>query len=426
MLTTAAWKQRLTEGACDNELQMLYGKEAVPAQRSRRIALLDTFRKAFGEKEVILISTPGRSEIGGNHTDHQGGRVLAASVSLDVLAVASPNGTDEIRLRSAGYSPVTIRLDTLEPQPKEKNTSASLSRGVAARLTQLGANVGGFDAVIESDVPRGSGLSSSAAYTVLIGSIINTLFAGGKFSPADIAIAAKFAENNFFGKPSGLLDQLACASGGFTMMDFKVADAPVVERIDCDFDAMGLVVFIQNAGGSHANLTPEYAAVPQEMRTVAAALGKTILSEVSPDTFYQNAAKIRGKVGDRAILRAMHFYAEDARVPFEGAALRNQDTERFLELVRESGKSSFEVLQNVCPSDSAERSVALAIAWSEKLLNGKGATRVHGGGFAGTIQAFVPKELAETYQSEMEAMFGKDTCYRLRVRPVGAYCMKEH
>lgn len=425
MLKTATWKERINAGNYDSSFAMLYGAEAVPAQRKRYIDQVTIFEQYYGERDTILISAPGRSEIGGNHTDHQGGRVLAASTSLDIMAVASPNNSGVINIHSKGYPVMTLKLNELEPVAKEKNTSTALVRGMAARLIALGAEPCGFDAVIESNVPRGSGISSSAAYSVLIGSIMNALWQGKDFTPTEIAMAAKYSENNYFGKPSGLLDQLACASGGFTMMDFKIADDPKEEKISCDFDSMDLTVFIQNAGGSHANLTPEYASVPAEMRTVAEFFGKKLLSEVSVDAFYQAMPELRKKVSDRALLRAMHYFDEDMRVPEEAKALKNADREGFLSLVKASGKSSFERLQNVCSGDPAERSVALALAVSEKIFNGKGATRVHGGGFAGTIQAFVPVEDAEAYREQMERVFGENTCYQLCVRPVGAYCIPD-
>lgn len=425
MLTTKHWLEKLKTGQCDRVLTDLYGKDDAQEQRERYAAQVHVFEQQYGERETIIISAPGRTEIGGNHTDHQGGRVLAASTSLDMLAVAAPNGTNDLRIRSKGYPEIHIRLSDLQPNEKERNTSTALVRGMASRLISLGTVPCGFDAVIDSNVPRGSGISSSAAYSVLIGSIMNKLWTGRHYEPAEIAMAAKYSENNYFGKPSGLLDQLACASGGFTMMDFKKADEPKVERIACDFDSMGLCVLIQNAGGSHANLTPEYAAVPGEMKTVAAFFGKELLSEISRQAFYEAMPQLRKKVSDRAILRAMHFFDEDARVPEEAEALQNSNREAFLTLVKASGKSSFERLQNVCSADPSERSVALAIALSEQILGNEGAVRVHGGGFAGTVQAFVPVEKAESYRIQMEGIFGKDTCYALRVRPVGAFCMPE-
>lgn len=423
MKRASEWIASFSGGLYDETFASLYGAENTAAQRIRYADMADRFSKTCGDVPFEMVSAPGRSEICGNHTDHQGGHVLAATVSLDILAACAPNGTDDVRLYSEGYPPIRFSVKDLSPKSKEKNTSAALARGMTARLTALGAVPRGFDAVISSNVPRGSGLSSSAAYLVLIGSIINVLFADGSFSPTEIAKAGKFAENVYFGKPSGLLDQLACASGGFSFLDFKNAEQPAVQRVDCDFSSMGLSVFITNAGGSHANLTPEYAAVPAEMRRVAAYFGKELLSEVDPAAFYPAIDEIRKTAGDRAVLRAMHFFDEDARVPQQVANLTAGNVDRFLSLIRESGASSFQQLQNVCPSEGKERSVALALALSAHLLNGQGASRVHGGGFAGTIQAFVPDALADAYREGMEKVFGPDTCYRLRIRPAGAVAL---
>jgi len=423
MLTTAEWRIRLQSGACDAALAELYGAGAVAVQRQRRLTLLEDFEAVFGVREAAFVSAPGRCEIGGNHTDHQGGHVLAAAISMDMICLASPSAERLVQLHSVGFSPIRVRIDSIDPRKQEKNRSVALVRGMLAGMKKLGVCLGGFDAVATSSVPRGSGLSSSAAYSVLIGSVINHLFADDRISPTEIAKAAKLSENIYFGKPSGLLDQLACASGGFTLLDFADADEPKIERIDCDFSKLGLRVYVLNAGGSHASLTNEYAAVPKEMGEVAKVLGKKLLSEASPKLFFDALPMMRGKVSDRALLRAIHYFEEDSRVLKEAESLKADDAETFCRLVRASGKSSFECLQNVCPSDPSERSLSLALAVAERLLGDRGAVRVHGGGFAGTILAFVPEEQAETFCNVMESLFGENSCYALQIRPVGAFVL---
>lgn len=425
MLTTAQWKKRIENGETDAALAMLYGAEDVLVQRQRRLDLIADFEAIYGEREAVFVSAPGRSEIGGNHTDHQGGHVLAAATSMDMICLASPSNDQLVELHSDGFAPIRIQLDSLQPRKQERGRSSALVRGMLARMKSLGVAVRGLHGVVTSSVPRGSGISSSAAYSVLIGSVVEHLFAKDSVGPVEIAKAAKFSENNYFGKPSGLLDQLACACGGFTMLDFSDAENPKIDHIDCDFSKMGLRVFIQNTGGSHASLTDEYASIPEEMRTVASYFDKRLLSEVDAGAFYTALPTLRGSVSDRALLRSMHYFSEDARVPQEAEALRAGDAERFCSLVRASGKSSFELLQNVCPTDAKERSLSFALAAAERLLNGNGAVRVHGGGFAGTIQAFVPEDRAETFKREMETLFGNDTCYSLRIRPVGAFALPE-
>jgi len=416
---------RLTEreiraGVLDDALAPLYGADGVCAQRPRYANALTGFERAFSAREdAVFFSAPGRSEIGGNHTDHQLGRVLASAVTLDVIAAAAPRADDAVYLRSKGYAPMRLSLDRLEPVEGEKNTSAALVRGIAAKLAGAGRGFGGFDAWIESDVPAGSGLSSSAAFGVLIGTIFSGLYNEGAIPPVELALAAKHAENAFFGKPSGLMDQLACAVGGMVAIDFAHPERPEVERVACDLRALGYAIVVVNAGGSHAGLTAEYAAIPLEMGMVARQFGKTVLREVEPERFYASLGSLRGKAPDRALLRATHFFAENARVPKLVEAFRAGDGEAIRALMIESGRSSAEYLQNVCPSNPAERSVALALALSERLLDGIGAWRVHGGGFAGTVQALVPLDRLDDYETEMERAFGKGCCYRLSVRPVG-------
>lgn len=412
-------RSRLTDGAFDSALQFLYGG-ALETQKQKYAALINAFEDAFGASESIaLFSAPGRSEIGGNHTDHQLGRVLAAAVTMDTRAVVAPRADNLVRIHSQGYTPVCVSLASLAPDTGEENASEALVRGIAERFSLTGRAIGGFDAVTASDVPKGSGLSSSAAFSILVATIFSELYNGGQISPVEQALASKYAENNHFGKPSGLMDQLACAVGGFITIDFEQPEEPRIERIDCDLDALGYAVCIVNCGGNHADLTPEYAAVTREMGDVARFFGKHVLREVDEKEFFASLRQLRAVVSDRALLRAMHFFGDNARVPEQAAALKRKDMETFRLLMRESGRSSFMLLQNVCPTDAGERGLALALALSERLLGERGAWRVHGGGFAGTIQALVPLDCVEAYRAEMERVFGLGCCYRFAVRPVG-------
>ncbi|MEA5048052.1 MAG: galactokinase family protein [Eubacteriales bacterium] len=412
-------RSMLDSGAFDESLQRLYGDSA-QAQKVKYGALIDAFTDAFGYGDSMnLFSAPGRSEIGGNHTDHQLGRVLAAAVTMDTRAVVVPRSDLVVRIHSRGYTPLCISLDCLDPEEGEQNESGALVRGIAERFVQTGRKVGGFDAVTASDVPKGSGLSSSAAFSILVCTIFSELYNDGGVSPVEQALFSKYAENKHFGKPSGLMDQLACAVGGFISIDFEKPEEPKIERIECDLSALGYAICIVNCGGSHSDLTPEYAAVTKEMGDVARYFGKTVLREVDENAFYAELGTLRKTVSDRAIIRAMHFFGDNARVPLQAEALRNRDMESFRRLMNESGRSSFMLLQNVCPANPQERGLALALALSERFLGSRGAWRVHGGGFAGTIQALVPLDQVETYQAQMERVFGAGCCYRFAVRPVG-------
>ena len=411
--------QKLNSGELDDALRYLYG-DALNTQKQKYAALINAFESAFGDSdEAVLFSAPGRSEIGGNHTDHQLGRVLAATVTMDTRAVVAPRIDNVVRIHSQGYTPLCVSLDHLSPDSTEENASEALVRGIAERFTQTGRNIGGFDAVTASDVPKGSGLSSSAAFSILVSTIFSELYNDGKITPVEQALASKYAENKHFGKPSGLMDQLACAVGGFVMMDFEQPEEPKIEKIDCDLAALGYEICIVNCGGNHADLTPEYAAVTKEMGDVARYFGKNVLREVDEKEFYASLGQLRKTVSDRALLRTMHFFGDNARVPMQAEALRKKDMETFRSLMNESGRSSFMLLQNVCPTDASERGLALALALSERMLAGKGAWRVHGGGFAGTILALVPLDLLAAYQAQMERVFGQGCCYRFAVRPVG-------
>ena len=411
--------QKLNSGELDDALRYLYG-DALNTQKQKYAALINAFESAFGDSDdAVLFSAPGRSEIGGNHTDHQLGRVLAATVTMDTRAVVAPRIDNIVRIHSQGYTPLCVSLDHLSPEATEENASEALVRGIAERFTQTGRNIGGFDAVTASDVPKGSGLSSSAAFSILVSTIFSELYNDGKITPVEQALASKYAENKHFGKPSGLMDQLACAVGGFVMMDFEQPEQPKIEKIDCDLAALGYEICIVNCGGNHADLTPEYAAVTKEMGDVARYFGKSVLREVDEKEFYASLGQLRKTVSDRALLRTMHFFGDNARVPKQAEALRQKDMDTFRSLMNESGRSSFMLLQNVCPTDASERGLALALALSERMLAGKGAWRVHGGGFAGTILALVPLELLPAYQAQMERVFGQGCCYRFAVRPAG-------
>ena len=388
-----------------------------PAQKQ----VLDAgFCAAFGGAPQRYFSAPGRTEIGGNHTDHQRGRVLAAAVNLHTVAAVRENGTDTIRILSKGYPMSTVDLKELTPQENEINTTPSLIRGVCAKFRELGCAVKGFDAYCESSVLPGSGLSSSAAFEVLIGTIVNHLFFGGKVSQPQIAQIGQYAENVFFGKPCGLMDQTASAVGNLVTIDFFDKEHPAIEPVDFDFSACGHALCIIDSGADHADLTDEYAAVPGEMKAVAALMGKEVLTEIDEAAFYRNIPVLRKACGDRAVLRCIHFYQENARVPKQVAALRRGDFEGFLELIKESGRSSWMYLQNVIPAGCKLRQdVALALALCDHYLAGRGAYRVHGGGFAGTVQAFVPMDLLDSFCAGIDAALGEGACHVLSIRPEG-------
>ena len=370
-------------------------------------------------------SAPGRTEISGNHTDHQHGCVLAGAVNLDTVAAVRINGTNKIRIQSKGYPMCEVDLSVLEPVDSEINSTPALVRGVAARFAQFGCEVKGFDAYCESTVLPGSGLSSSAAYEVLIGTIINCLFFDKKLSAIEIAQVGQYAENVFFGKPCGLMDQIASSVGGMVFIDFEDPKTPVVEKIDFDFAAANHALCIIDTGADHADLTDEYAAVPGELKALCAVLGEGELRSIPKIDFYCNIQRLREEVGDRAVLRAIHIYDENQRVKLQKRALQAGDFASFLSYVTESGLSSWRYLQNVIPAGRKEKQeVAFALTIAEKLLNGRGACRVHGGGFAGTIQAFVPNDLLEDFKNGIESVLGEGSCYVLSIRPQGGVEME--
>lgn len=415
-------KEKIISGAFDENLKAVYVTDsAVEAQKSRYADILNVFGELFGyDREVSIMSAPGRTEVCGNHTDHNNGKVLAASINLDAIAVVSKNNDNIIRVKSQGHRMNVVDLQDLTANPENYGDSTSLVQGVAAGLKDLGFAVQGFDAVTTSDVMGGSGLSSSAAFEVLLGTIISYMFNDGKISAVDIAKIAQYSENVFFGKPCGLLDQMASSVGTFVTIDFKSTSDPVIRKVDFDFSKSGHSLCIVDTGGNHSDLTDDYAAVREEMGAVAKAMGKTVLREISYEDFLKALPALKDKVSDRALLRAIHFYNENIRVEKAVAALENNDFDTFKEVVIESGRSSFMLNQNVyTPKNPTEQKLSLALAVSEDILKGKGAWRVHGGGFAGTIQAFVPDSLLEKYKNAMESIFGQGSCYVLIIRPVG-------
>lgn len=405
-------------------LRSLYGADTsvIDTQKQRYAKLADEFVNFYGDKELSVFSSPGRTEIGGNHTDHNHGRVLAGAVNLDNVAIASANGTDVVRILSSGYPQFEVNLSTLAPNKDEFYTSVGLVRGICARMKELGFAIGGFDAVINSGVPKGSGLSSSASFEVLIGAIVSHLFNDGGLDPVLNAQIGQYAENVFFGKPCGLMDQTACSVGGLVTIDFADPAKPIVKKVDFDFTKTGFALVITDTGGNHADLNDEYASLPSDMKGVAAKLGKTVLREVSLDQVIDSIPELRKDgVSDRAILRAIHFERDNERVAEQVADLEKGDFKSFLAKVCASGQSSFMYNQNVYPVNNvAEQGLSVALALSDVVLGSEGAWRVHGGGFAGTIQAFVPYCLLDKYVDTLEHTFGKGKCHKLFIRPQGA------
>ena len=378
------------------------------------------FESIFGSQPDRYFSAPGRTEISGNHTDHQRGRVLAGAVNLDTVAAVKLNGTNLIRIQSKGYPMCEVSLEELEPVASEINSTPALIRGVAARFTQLGCKVEGFDAYCESTVLPGSGLSSSAAYEVLIGTIINHLFFGAKVSQPEIAQIGQYAENVFFGKPCGLMDQTASAVGGLVTIDFADKNHPDIRPVNFDFSTTGHALCIIDSRADHADLTDEYAAVTQELKALCAYFGKEVTTEIPEEEFYAAIPELRKTLPDRAIMRGIHEYNENRRVPQQVAALEQGDFETFLRLTKESGFSSWMYLQNVIPAGYVnQQAMAVALGLCEHYLQGKGAYRVHGGGFAGTVQAFVPYEILDSFKAGIDAALGEGACHVLDIRPQG-------
>ena len=420
-------RSRETIGKLDTEemrahLSMLYGRDekTLQAQKERYAGLIAAHAEAFGEKESLcLFSAPGRTEIGGNHTDHNRGRVLAASVNLDTLCAASPRTDGIVCFQSEGYDPIEVDLADTEVHPEEEGTTAALIRGVADGMKRAGRKIGGFDAKVTSTVASGSGLSSSAALEVMLTAVFDGLYNDFSMPFPQRAQISRRAENLYFGKPSGLLDQMASAAGGLVTVDFAEDSDPKVEALQYDFAAKGYALVVVGTGGSHADLTDHYAAIPAEMKAVAACFEQDVLRGLTEEDLMREIARLRVAVSDRALMRAFHFIAENDRVPRQVAALREDRIGDFLDLIVESGRSSYMYLQNIYATND-DQSLSLALCMAEALLKGKGAWRIHGGGFAGTTLNFVPLEDLENFTKLMNRAFGKDACHVLNIRPVGA------
>ena len=419
MKNTVELKKQFLKGEYDNLLTDIYLDEnKIEYQRERYVKAIEKFEALYGEADVEIYSAPGRSEVSGNHTDHQHGEVLAASINLDAIAIVKKN--DVVRVVSDNYDMITISLDDIEKKDEEEGTTISLIKGVLAGLKKRGNAIGGFDAYITSDVLIGAGLSSSAAFETVIGTIVSGLYNDMKVSAVDIAIIGQYAENVYFGKPCGLMDQMACSVGSLVHIDFADKENPIIDPVSVDFDKFGYSLCITDTKGSHADLTHEYAAVPAEMRAVAAVLGKEVLHGTALEDLLKNADEIREKAGDRAFLRAIHFVTENVRVQNAVAALRAEDFDGFLKMIKASGDSSYKYLQNVYTNqDVQHQNVSVALAVSDTILGSNGVCRVHGGGFAGTIQAFVKNEAVKEYKETLDKVFGEGACAVLKVRKYG-------
>ena len=417
-------KSNIKNGKFDNDFAMLYGD--VESARNRYFAACEEFEKLYPvSKDIRIFSAPGRTEVGGNHTDHQHGSVLAGGVNLDVIAIVSENDDDTIRIKSQGYDMDTVKVSELEKKTQEIGKAISLIRGVCHKFEVLGYKLGGFNAYTTSNVLKGSGLSSSAAFEVLIGNIVNGLFADNSVNAIEIAKIGQFAEREYFGKPCGLLDQMASSLGGFTYADFNNPSDPVTEKIDLNINKYGYTLCVVDTGGNHANLTQDYADITIECKQISNALGVEFLRDADTDKFYSSLASLRKEFGERAVLRAFHFFNEHARVLKQRDCLKSGDFENFLALVNESGQSSYDYLQNLYSTTAVkEQGLSLAIALTKQFLNGKGACRVHGGGFAGTIQCYIPSDRLVEYKKMIEAVFGNNSCCVLNIRPVGGYEIK--
>ncbi|MBQ8752449.1 MAG: galactokinase [Clostridia bacterium] len=423
MAKASALRRAMLDGGYDALLTRLYGEEHVKRQRQRYADTVTHFIELYGDEEACFFSAPGRTEIGGNHTDHNHGRVLAGSVDLDVIAVAA-KAADELVITSEGFGTDTVPVGEWIPVESETGHSAALVRGVAARFHQLGLHVGGLKAYTTSDVLKGSGLSSSAAFEVLLGTMLATFYNDGTVSPVTVAQVAQYAENVYFGKPCGLMDQTASAVGGIITIDFADPAKPIIRQVPFDFATSGYALCIVDTGGCHADLTPDYASVPAEMKTVANQLGVEFLRDTDRQAVIDALPTLRERCGDRAVLRAFHFLEDNQRVADQVAALEAGDFDRFLALIIESGHSSFEYLQNVWTTKNVtEQGLSLALCLAESVLAGCGGWRVHGGGFAGTTQNFVPLSKLSAFTALMDAAFGPGHCYILRIRPYGGICL---
>lgn len=413
--------EMIKTGVLDEKLLDIYADSTkLKYQKERYISAVKKYEEIFGVEEISIYSAPGRSEIGGNHTDHQKGEVLVASVNVDAIAIVSKTEDSQVKIVSGDSDMITISTDDLEAKKEEEGTTISLIKGVIAKILQNGYKIGGFKAYITSDVLIGAGLSSSAAFETVIGTIVSGMYNDMKISPVEIAMIGQYAENVYFGKPCGLMDQMASSVGNLVHIDFADEKNPVIEKVECDFQKYGYSLCITDTKSSHADCTPEYAAVPREMKQVANVFGKEVLREVSKEEILGNISKIRGVAGDRAMLRAIHFVLENERVKQEVNALNTDDFEGFLQGVKASGDSSFKYLQNVYMNhDIKHQNVSVALAASDAILGKNGVSRVHGGGFAGTIQAFVKNEAVTEYQSFMNGIFGAGACNVYMIRKYG-------
>ncbi len=410
----------IKNGKKDEELKELYGSDALEAQKERYISVIQKTIDLFSDGEGMVFSAPGRTEVGGNHTDHQLGRVLAASIDLDTIAAVIPTEENIVRLASLGFEIKPVDLSDLSIQFDEKNTTEALIRGTAGALAEKGWKVGGFMAYSESNVIAGGGMSSSAAFEVLLGTIQNVLYNDGQIPAPEIAKAGQYAENRYFMKACGLMDQMASAVGSFVAIDFFEKDNPLVEKVDFDPGDYDLDLILTDTRADHSDLSDEYSAIPTEMKGVALTLGEDVLSRCTMSQFLRHIPEIREKCGDRAFLRAYHFLCETQRAEDEKIALREKKIDEFLRLVNESGRSSWMYLQNICvPGAVKDQQVAVGLALSAEILGSEGACRVHGGGFAGTIQAFVPKAKTAKYIKTLESAFGEGCCYILKIRGRG-------
>ncbi|MBQ9198608.1 MAG: galactokinase [Lachnospiraceae bacterium] len=415
----------IKEGKLDEKIKDIYvDVSKLSYQRERYVEALSEYARIFAdgdtEKDVEIYSAPGRSEIGGNHTDHQHGNVLAASINDDAIAIVGNANNDTVRVLSKGYDMLTIPLDNIEKLDSEEGTTVALIKGVIYGVKNAGYNIGGFDAYITSDVLSGSGLSSSAAFETIIGTILSGLYNDMKIDAVEIAKLGQYAENVYFGKPCGLMDQMACSVGSLCQIDFKNPEEPVIDRVEFDLSKVGYSLCITDTKGSHADLTPDYAAVPVEMKNAASCFGKEFLRDVDKKELIAGINKIREAYGDRAALRALHFAEENERAVLEAKALKDNDFEEFLRLFKSSGDSSYKYLQNVYTNHDVEhQNVSVGLCLSELVLGDKGVARVHGGGFAGTIQAFVKNDVVEQYKKAMDDLFGEGSCNVLMIRKYG-------
>ncbi len=415
-------REKIDKGGIDKRIREIYVDEGrVLYNRNRYVKSIDRFKELFAkEDDIELYSAPGRSEVCGNHTDHQNGMVLATSINLDAIAVAAKTDDNVIRIISDNLPMECIELSDISLREAEKGTTAALIRGVAAGLKERGYKLGGFNAYITSDVLMGAGMSSSAAFESLIGSVLSGLYNNMEVSSIELAMIGQYAEKVYFGKPCGLMDQMACSVGGMVFIDFADKESPVVEKVESNFEKAGISLCIVDTKGSHADLTSDYAEVTREMTSVANLLGKEYLREVDEDEFYRQLPMLCSKASGRAVLRSIHFFEEEKRVKEAVSALKESDYEGFLDVIKESGASSAKYLQNIySPSDIYRQNVTVALGVTESIIGDKGVCRVHGGGFAGTIQVFIKDEAVSDYKSRIEKVFGEDSCHVLKVRKYG-------